>query len=80
MAADILVAIIAATDEASTAAQRGCIARLRRGRLLPREPNMIIVDTAAVLTREQPNRMKVAVYATPARRVGAAAGRGPLLR
>jgi len=51
-----------------------------RGRLLPREPNMIIVDTAAVLTREQPNRMKVAVYATPARRVGAAAGRGPLLR
>ena len=41
---------------------------------------MIIVDTAAVLTREQPNWMKVAVYATPARRVGAAAGRGPLLR
>ena len=80
MAADFLVAIIAATDEVSTATQRGCIARLRRGRLLPREPNMIIVDTAAVLTREQPNRMKVAVYATPARRVGAAAGRGPLLR
>ena len=26
---------------------------------------MIIVDTAAVLTREQPNRMKVAVYASP---------------
>ena len=53
-----MVAIIAATDEASTATQRGCIARLRRGRLLPREPNMIIVDTAGVLTRELPNRME----------------------
>jgi len=31
---------------------------------------MIIVDTAGVLTHEQPNRMKVAV-----RRVGAATGR-----
>ena len=41
---------------------------------------MIIVDPAGVLTREQPNRMKVAVYATRARRVGAATGRGPALR